>query len=489
MNGHYTPSSKKAMIPLYSNDKTKTIDQLAAEALGVDSYALMLLAGEAVFNHLPQQRLLVITGPGNNGGDGFVVAELARKQGRQVRVLALQPPERLTGDAARAASVYQGTVVSSWPDEPFDVVVDGLFGTGLIREVSGRYAAVIEQINGCGLPVLAIDIPSGLHGTTGQIMGCAVRASETVAILGRNTGLFTLDGPACCGQVHFASLGVPLEALIEVNMTAQLMEEQALKQLPAGRPGNAHKGSFGHVLTAGGQAGMLGAVLLAGRAVLKSGAGLTTLITDQKHADLIPLHAPELMVRGFAGVNDEETIQAGRAADVLLLGMGMGQSQWSKQLFKQALQAGLPLVLDADGLHLLARSPRLPEQLAVITPHPKEAAALLQQTVQQVQQNRWQSVLQLARQYQCVAVLKGAGTLVSDGKTTWCCPFGNANLSTAGSGDVLAGMVAGILAQGYGPLEAAHLAVLWHALAGERSRYGLTLTASELMDELHEIIH
>jgi len=475
---------------LYSNDKTREIDQLAAEALGIDSFALMQKAGAAVHQYLDtHQRLLVVTGPGNNGGDGFVVAELARQQGQKVKVLALQPVSKLTGDAAKAAAAYRGTVIDEWPDEDFDCVVDAIFGTGLTREVEGSYASIIGLINNNEYKTLAIDIPSGLNGTTGQIKGCAVRASQTVSILGRNTGLYTLDGPACCGEILFADLGVPAVALQSVVAEAQLMNREKLQELPAARANNTHKGSFGHVLTVGGQAGMLGAVLLAGRAVLKSGAGLTTLITDQEHQALVPLYAPELMVSGFSGTSDDEPLSAGKPADVVVMGMGMGQSQWSKQLFKLALKTPSPLVMDADGLNLLARSPVTPEHLRVITPHPREAARLLDVSVAEVQQNRWLAVRQLARRYHCVAVLKGSGTLVSDGEQTWCCPFGNANLATAGSGDVLAGMVAGIMAQGFSPLSAAHLAVLWHALVGTHSRYGFTMTASDLLDDLHEIIH
>jgi len=478
------------MSALYSNDKTREIDQLAAKALGIDSYALMQKAGAAVYAHLKQHtRLLVVTGPGNNGGDGFVVAELARGQGQQVQVLAMQPVERLAGDAAKAAAAYQGEVIDQWPDQPVDCVVDGLFGTGLMREVTGRYAEVIARINATDAQVLAIDIPSGLHGTTGQIMGCAVRADQTVSILARNTGLYTLDGAACTGQVLFADLAVAPEALGSVEVAARLLAASDLQALKDNRADNSHKGSFGHVLTAGGQSGMLGAVLLAGRAVLKSGAGLTTVITDQSHAELIPLHAPELMVSGFAGNRVDEPLLENKRADVLLLGMGMGQSQWSKHLYQQAIRSPWPLVLDADGLNLLARMPATPNTLRIITPHPKEAAHLLGCSLSEVQQDRWQSVKMLANRYQCVAVLKGSGTLISDGQSTWCCPFGNSNLATAGSGDVLAGLVAGIMAQGFSPFQAACLGVLWHALAGQHSAHGLTMTATDLLNGLHDIIH
>ena len=299
-----------------------------------------------------------------------------------------------------------------------------------------------------------------------------------------------MDGKDCCGEVVYESLGVPETVYQSIEPDGELLDVDLLQQLQLNRSHNSHKGRFGHVIAAGGQAGMLGAVLLAGRAILKSGAGSVTVVTDSVHADLLPLHAPEIMSRGFDGNMDtpEVTDVVGeKSTDVLLLGMGLGQSAWSKQLFKSCLNANLPLVADADGLTLLSRAAVLPAQLKVITPHPKEAALLLNSTVAEVQNNRWQAVKLLAQKYQCVVVLKGSGTLICASKQIWCCPYGSANLATAGTGDVLAGLIAGLMAQGYEAATAAQLGVLWHALVGENNRYGLSMTASDLLDTLHEV--
>lgn len=481
------------MKPLYANDKTQQIDTLAAEILHIDSFQLMQKAGAAIYQHVKYyQRLLIITGPGNNGGDGFIVAELARQNNQKVKLLALRDVVDLSGDAARAAALYQGEIIQELPEEPFDCFVDGMFGTGLNQPVRGVYAELISWINQqpSHIEKLAIDIPSGLNGSTGKIEGCAVQADKTISILGRNTGLFTLDGKQCCGEVIFEDLGVTANHLKAVQQDAWLLSSEMLSEIKDNRAHNSHKGSFGHVLTAGGQAGMLGAVILAGRAVLKSGAGLTTLVTDSKHADLIPLHAPELMTLGFDGMDEHTLHQAllDKKADVVALGMGLGQSQWSQQLFQCCVKTGKPLVIDADGLALLAELTMVPDSLQVITPHPKEAANLLSMSVEAVQQDRWQAVRHLAQKYSCIAVLKGSGTLISDGHQVWCCPYGNANLATAGSGDVLSGLIAGLLAQGFKVEQASCLAVVWHAFAGENSNQGLTLTASELINELHAIV-
>lgn len=485
------------MTPLYSNDKTQIIDQLAAQALGIDSFELMQRAAAAVYEHLTTfERLLVITGPGNNGGDGWVIAELARQQNQAVLLVTMRPPAELAGDARLAADQYHGEQISF---EAFcqghgfqhDVVVDALFGTGLNQPVRGIYQDAIAWINQQTQPVLAVDIPSGLNGTTGQIEGLAVCADQTVSILAHNTGLYTLDGKACCGRIHFVDLGVPPRALSAVPTSAELLPAHVLQQVVQRRPENSHKGQFGHVLVIGGQAGMLGAVLLAGQAVLKSGAGLCTVVTDPEHANWIPVHAPALMSLAFAGTDGEGaywSLLERKPPQVLLVGMGLGLSQWSKQLFQMVAKSSVPLVLDADGLTLLATAARVPEHLAVITPHPKEAAVLLGCSVAEVQADRWHAVKTLAERFQCVAVLKGSGSLICDGQTTWCCPFGNANLATAGSGDVLGGLVAGLLAQGHVPAQAACLAVTWHALTGERSKHRLCLTATDLLAELHQVL-
>ena len=485
------------MMAHYHNSKTAAIDELAAQALAVDSFGLMLKAGAALFELVKDhQSMLVITGPGNNGGDGFVVAELARQQGINVILVATRPREELSGDALLAAQQFQGEV---YPPEylhevlhdNYEVLVDALFGTGLSSPVRAPQAAVIEWINQQPQPVVSIDIPSGLHGGSGQQLGQAVKADLTVSVITLNTGLFTLAGKSHCGEVELADLGLTADIFNGVEPDAWLLSAAELSQLYAVRNDAGHKGSFGHVLTLGGQAGMMGAVLLAGKAVLKAGAGATTVVTDPAHADMVPSAAPELMTWGFDASRCEMPLQElldRKAVDVVLLGMGMGRSDWSRQMFEHGIAIDAPLVIDADGLYWLAKAESLPQNLAVITPHPKEAAGLLDMHTSTVQENRWQAVRALAKKYQCVAILKGSGTLISDGQTVWCCPYGNANLATAGTGDVLAGMVAGLLAQGHEVTTAARLAVLWHAMAGEYSAFGLTLTATDLLASLHEVL-
>ncbi|WP_154222268.1 NAD(P)H-hydrate dehydratase [Marinicella rhabdoformis] len=469
---------------LYNNSQAKAIDQLAADHLGTDSYELMQHAAQAIFQHVKKfNNILVIAGPGNNGGDGWVVAELARHNGQNVTLWPLKPAKELKGDASLAAEAYIGPVINSAPGDTFDCVIDAVFGSGLNQNVTGAYAAAINWMNKQSAPVFAIDIPSGLNGDTGQVMGCAVKAKTTIAILTNPPGLYTLNGKDHCGMIITERLNVDSNCYQHLPIAAHLLHESQLTQLIAQRQHNSHKGRFGHVWTAGGQAGMMGAVQLAAYAVLKSGAGAVTAVTDKQHSVTIPLQHPEIMTHAFDALRELHPELPQKPADVLAIGMGMGQSTWSKQLFNQLINMQLPKVIDADGLALLQKGQLNAND--VITPHPLEAARLLHCHVQEVQANRIKAAQQLNQTYQATVILKGSGSIICSGSNTYICPYGSDALATAGSGDVLAGMVAGLIAQGHPTAQAAQLAVLWHALTGEKSRQRICFTASGILEELH----
>ena len=469
------------MQALYRSHQTKPIDEAAAAYLQIDSYQLMQRAAQAVYRHIGEAySLLVVTGPGNNGGDGWVIAELARRDHKNVVVWALQNPENLTGDAAKAAADYQGEVIFSAPceDKSFDLLVDAIFGTGLMRAPGGIYQDAIDFINDHPARVLAVDIPSGLAGDTGLAYAPAVRANITVAILNMMPGHVTADGQDYCGELKLDRLAVPDTAYRAIDPAAYVLNHALLNPLKKSRKHNSHKGSYGRLLVAGGQHGMLGAVLLSGTAALVSGAGLVQLITTEEQAPWVPVHRPELMALGFSGSEQQLHIPK---ADVLVMGMGLGTSQWSKALWQQLLEAGMPTVLDADGLNLLAGSQTAPDSVKVITPHPKEAARLLKCAVDDIQADRLGACQKLAEKYNCVVVLKGSGTVISDGEETFICPFGSADLATAGTGDVLSGMTGSLLAQGLTAIQSAQMAVVWHALTADECALGRCLTASDLI--------
>lgn len=466
---------------LYNISQAKVIDQLAAENLGINSYELMQVAAQAIFQHVRNyHNILIITGPGNNGGDGWVVAELARQNGQNVTLWSLKPINELKGDARLAADAYTGVVIESAPEATFDCVVDAIFGSGLNQTITGHYAQAIAWITEQESPVIAVDIPSGLNGDTGQMMGAAVNAKATISILNDSPGLFTLSGKDLCGKITTESLGVDPMCYKNLPVSAELLKESQLTQMIKARQNNSHKGSFGHVWAAGGQAGMMGAVQLAAFAILKSGAGAATAVTDKQHSVTLPLRHPEIMTHGFDELHPELPV---KTPDVMAIGMGLGQSTWSKQLFNLLIKINVPKVIDADGLALL--QPGHLNSNDVITPHPLEAARLLDCHIQEVQADRLKAAKLLNQKYHAIVVLKGSGTIICNDQNTYICPYGSDALATAGSGDVLSGMIAGLMAQDHHSLQAAQLAVIWHAVTGEKSRQRICFTASGILDELH----
>jgi len=465
---------------LYTAEQVRGIDYAAIHGLGIDGYELMCRAGGVAFNLLRKyypsaQNWLVLCGPGNNGGDGYVVARLAIEAGISVTVCSLADPVRLKGDAAKACAHWQaaGGELLEWPlpgDILCDLALDALLGTGIDREVGGQYREAITYLNRLECPKLAIDIPSGLNADTGGVMGCAVRAQNTVTFVGRKRGMYTADGPDYCGHIDFDNLAIPASAADQyINNAGSLLSAKFLKDILPSRSRNSHKGSFGHVLAVGGIAGMSGAIRLCGEAALRSGAGKVTLLTDPAHADLVNLSRAELMVRAVR--DGGELCGLFRADHVVAVGPGLGRSEWSIALLNACLGTENKLVIDADGLNLLAEVSQIStfrRDQCVLTPHSAEAARLLGCTVSEIQQDRVSSALAIARRYAACVVLKGCGTIVADSSGDYSiCARGNPGMATAGAGDVLTGIIAALIGQGLSCFNAANAAVLAHAMAGD----------------------
>lgn len=482
---------------LYRSDQVRELDRRAIEDCGIPGYGLMQRAGAVAFRLLrarwPEaRRILVCCGGGNNGGDGYVVARLAADSGLEVCVLAATPPDRLGGDAARAAADWSGEVVEHADPANFDLVVDALLGTGLAREVRDPLARLIERINdaratGRIRAVLAIDVPSGLNADTGMPMGVALRADATVSFIGRKRGLYTGQAGEFCGQLEFDDLDVPGQVFDELEPDATLLDSDSIRLAMPPRPAAAHKGLLGHVLVLGGDFNYPGACVLAARAALVVGSGLVSVATRREHALALASGLPEAM---WADGEDGETL--GRLlerADVLALGPGLGRSDWSRAVWARAIGSDLPLVVDADGLNLLVEQPTARGRW-ILTPHPGEAARLLDCDTAEVQRDRFAAVRALARRYQAIVVLKGAGSLVAgpEGRVA-ACPFGTPAMATAGMGDALTGIIASLLGQGLDPLPAATAGVVLHARAGERAAFGRrSLLAGELIDALPGVL-
>lgn len=461
---------------VYTAEQVRALDRCAIERFDVPGYELMTRAGHATLSALrlawPEARsLCVYCGPGNNGGDGYVVARIARAQGLRVHVVAVTDPATSTGDARRAYDDYvaAGGVCEDWHPHSVrlaDVIVDAIFGTGLTRPVDGRAAEILQAINGAGRPVVAVDIPSGLHADSGQALGVAVRAQLTVTFIGRKLGCYVGHGPDHVGHLLFDDLGVPPAIYAEVATARHLLDESMVVAALPPRSRTAHKGRHGHVLVIGGAAGMGGAARLAGEAALRVGAGLVTVAVHPQSSAALTAR-PELMSVAAGTCADLE--HALQRASVLALGPGLGQSPWAMEIFGAALAAGKPLVVDADALNLLALAPQRRDDW-VLTPHPGEAARLLGVSADAIQVDRLGAATELQARYGGAVVLKGAGSIVQtahDG--AWICDRGNPGMATAGMGDVLTGVIAGMAAQCGDLSLAARAGVLVHAVAGDQA--------------------
>ena len=482
---------------LYTAAQIREMDRRAIEHHGIPGYALMQRAGQAAFDALrarwpDARRVGVLCGPGNNGGDGYVIARLARSAGLEAWVVEAGDPSRLRGDAATARTDWTeagGCGVPAgepWPEA--DVLVDALLGTGLDREVSGSMAGLIDGINTSGAPVLAVDIPSGLHADTGAVLGRAVCAQVTITFIGLKTGLFTGEGPGRCGELVFSALEVPAAIQSDLEPAALRLDVACIARLGA-RARTAHKGDFGHVLVVGGDRGMPGAVRLAGEAAARTGAGLVSLATHPDHAGLLPAGRPELMAHGVSDAADLAPLLS--RATVLAVGPGLGRSDWGRRLMGRLLESGLPMAVDADALNLLAAEPARRDNW-VLTPHPGEAARLLGCDTAAVQSDRLTAARRIRETFGGVCVLKGPGTVVCDETGSAVCTGGNPGMASGGMGDVLTGIIAGLLAQGLETGEAARMGVCIHAEAADRAaREGgeRGLLASDVIAHLRAVVN
>lgn len=466
---------------LWSAAQVRELDRRAIEEHGLPGRELMERAGAFALDALRQRwpaagALTVACGAGNNGGDGYVVARLARRAGFGVRVLAVADPAGLHGAAAAACGAFreEGGEIARWDgagepggDGP---LVDALLGTGLDRELGGAYRAAVESINAAGRPVVALDLPSGLHADTGRVMGAAVAADLTTCFIGLKLGLFTGRGPGLGGVVAFSSLGTPRGLDRGLVPAARRLEPALLGDWLPRRPRDAHKGHFGHVLVIGGDDGMGGAARLAAEAALRAGAGLVSVATRPAHVAPILAARPELMCRGVNGPDELDALLA--RASIVAVGPGLGQSAWGQAMLHAALESGLPCILDADALNLLSEAPRRSAGW-ILTPHPGEAGRLLGGDTAAVEADRPAAVRALRARFGGVVVLKGAGTLVCGaGASLWLCDRGNPGMASGGTGDVLTGIIAGLAAQ-LGDLERAACAgVLVHALAADDAAAG-----------------
>jgi NAD(P)H-hydrate epimerase len=489
---------------VYTPGGVRELDRIAIEELGIAGYALMTRAGEAAFTHartrFPNaQRWLVVCGAGNNAGDGYVIARLACAANLEVTVAALSAPGELQGDAQKAWRDYRAQVGgSTQPVVAFheslctnaDLIIDAVLGTGIGRPVSGAYLEAVQAMARARAPIVAVDVPSGLNSATGEVMGCAVKASVTVTFVGLKQGLFLGAGPEHAGDICFSDLSIPAATAARVEPTLRIFAARDLDELLPLRSAIAHKGRFGHVLVVGGNHGMAGAARLAGEAALRSGAGLVSIASRPETINAITASRPELMCHAISSVDDLEALLM--RASVIALGPGLGQDDWAKMLFRRILECPQPKVLDADALNLLAENPARREDW-ILTPHPGEASRLLGLTTGKVQADRLAALHSLIESYGGISVLKGRCTLIGAAdRLPYLIDRGNPGMATAGMGDVLTGLTAGIIAQFPDSMQKGVAAAAYaHALAGDRAASSgqRGLIATDLFAELRPILN
>lgn len=519
---------------LYTASAVRELDRRAMDS-GIPGIELMRRAAEFALDTLTQRwpsakRLLIWTGAGNNAGDGYLLAKLALARGLAARVVAVSDPDGLRGDAAvayaqaAAAGVEISTEAGEIVSQRDCVWVDALLGIGLSRELDPRFRGAVDSINAGTAPVLSLDIPSGLCADTGAVLGAAVIADATTTFVAMKRGLLTAHGCDLTGEILFCDLGIPaaLSAGLEPAAVTRVDCFSPACALPP-RANNSHKGSHGHVVVVGGDHGYGGACVLAAEAALHSGAGLVSVVTRSAHRAGILARRPELMVVGSedapSGKQDggdhpgwREAVSALlMRASAIVLGPGLGRGEWGRQLCLMVMAAAkarsTPLLIDADALFFLSDEPAGPggktlfppgaagEGLRpwVITPHPGEAALLLDLPIAEVQRDRFASVQALARRYRSQALLKGAGSVMcADGDRLLLCTEGNPGMATGGMGDVLSGLIGGLLAQGLDPATSLEVGVCLHGEAGDLAaqRVGQRgLMASELLPEIRRLLN
>lgn len=483
---------------LYRAEQVRAMDEYAIKTLGISGTVLMERAGAAAFKVLqarwPEARnVTVICGTGNNGGDGFVVARLAAEAGLVVKVLIVGDHNHLQGDALAAYQRLQSVDIEplAYTEEALercDLIVDAILGTGLSGEVKAERREAIEQINQHAAPVFALDVPSGLNADSGDVEGAAIRAALTLTFIALKRGLYTGEAVDYTGEVVLDSLSLPMVVYAQQDVDVERVDYTKYTPMLAPRSRNSHKGHYGHVLIIGGETGFTGSVRMAGEAAARVGAGLVSIGTRASHAAGLNAGRPELMVHGL----EQESLfhQLAERANVIAIGPGLGQGHWGQEMLRLALESDLPLVVDADALNILSQTPRHNPRW-ILTPHCGEASRMLGQSTQEIQRDRFSVARALQAEYGGAIVLKGAGTLIAaqDTPLRLCCG-GNPGMASGGMGDVLTGIIAGLLAQGIDQASAAAMGVCLHAHAGDaaaRAAGERGLLASDLMSWIRRL--
>lgn len=482
---------------LYSGKEAKAIDNHAIHKMGMSGLVLMERAAMSVAAVVMKRenkevKILAVCGTGNNGGDAVAVARILHEQGYKTAITVVGETERMTEDMKYQLSLAVNCEVPVLPlsaitDGVFDVILDGIFGIGLSREISGVYENVIDDINASGARCYAIDVPSGICADNGAVLNTAVKAVCTITFGVNKTGLVLYPGCEYAGEVFVTDIGFPSGSVRAITSKTCIYETTDLGRLPI-RPGRSNKGTFGHVLVVAGSQSMSGACFLAAKAAYTAGAGLVRVVSTENNRAILLSALPEILFSGR-----DELADVLEWADAVVIGPGIGLGKEAEEMVRCVLDSSsVPTVIDGDGIRICSN---LADELSdnfVLTPHVKEMTYLTGKSVQELLEEILPSTKEAAGKWGCTIVQKDARTIVSNGDEAYINVSGNNGMATGGSGDVLAGLTGGLLAQGMEPFEAAKLAVYIHGLAGdimadEKSVY--SLMASDLITGISRVLN
>jgi ADP-dependent NAD(P)H-hydrate dehydratase / NAD(P)H-hydrate epimerase len=503
------PFKRSLPQPAYSAIQVLSHEKRVAQSLNLPLFSLMQKAGQSVFEHVSanmtkDQSMLIVCGKGNNGGDGFVVAKLAVAAGINVHVLCTADQNQLKGDARQAfeqlleslpleAKTFCSSDLSLIQQRikafQGEVIVDAIFGIGFSGELSTPWLGVIEAINCHQAMVVSVDVPSGLDANTGSVCPNAVVADETITFIVVKQGLLTGQASVHVGILYCVDLGIGIDFIKSLAPAAYVQGVEGLPKINS-RFASMHKGSIGLALTVGGNESMPGAIKLSSEAALKAGAALVAVCCHKNNQAMVFNNRPELMLapHKVSALADSTFIDK---AKVILIGPGLGQNDWALDLFECVTSKDKPLVVDADALRLLSQR-NIYRENWVLTPHPGEAASLLNVDLATIENDRFQAVRNIAQKYGGICVLKGAGSLISDGETVWINQTGNSGMASGGMGDVLSGIISALILQSSSLLDAVRLAVSIHGQAADMATKDLGprgLLASDLLTPIRKLVN
>lgn len=490
---------------LVNSGEMKKCDSITIQKFGMPSMVLMERAALCTVEELTDgtfdlQRVLVICGSGNNGGDGFAVARLLQQKQVTVKVLFVGEESRCTIETAKQMEIaknYGLEICKEIDISAYTTIVDALFGIGVSRDIEGEYARVIQQMNKAGARILSIDIPSGISADTGKLMGIAVQADKTVTFAYKKIGLILYPGAAYAGTIKVKDIGITDEGFEGQAPFVFTYTQEDLAKMPKRSP-YSNKGTFGKVLVIAGSANMSGAAFFSGKAAYRMGAGLVRIYTPEENRQILQTMLPEAVLTTYepAHIETEALKEAIQWASVIVIGPGMGKGDEVYLILEAALTYGkTPMVIDADGINMIAEYPKLLQnhrQDIILTPHLGEMARLIKKSISKITENFIEEAKKCAKEQNLICVLKDARTVVvNENGQIYLNQSGNSGMATGGSGDVLTGIIAGLLAQGMRSYEAATLGVYIHGLAGDRAAEAkgeYSMIAQDIIDHIQQVI-